>query len=59
MELEKHRTFHHRGQIELEKYRTLAVSVTREGKKLDGRHTGCIKCDKVMFCALGHSSHFI
>ena len=27
-------------------------------KKLDGRHTGCIKCDKVMFCALGHRSRF-
>ena len=36
MELEKHRTFHHRGQIELEKYRTLAVSVTREGKNWTG-----------------------
>ena len=57
MELEKHTPFHHPGHRELEKHRTLAV--TREGKKLDGRHTGCIKCDKVMFCALGHRLHFV
>ena len=41
MELEKHTPFHHPGHRELEKHRTLAV--TREGKKLDGRHTGCIR----------------